>query len=118
MNTRQIGIASEDYACQYLISRNYSIIARNWRYRRAEIDIIALHNAILVFIEVKSRYWINYGEAEIAVNSEKESLIFAAAQAFMEKNNYDWAIRFDIISIELDSQKRVHRLKHILDAFF
>ena len=118
MNTRQIGNASEEYACRYLTRRNYRILARNWRYRRAEIDIIALHKAILVFIEVKSRYWINFGEAEIAVNSHKEKLLFAAAQAFMEKNNYDWAIRFDIISIELDSQKRVHRLKHILDVFF
>jgi len=117
-NTILTGKRAEEHAANYLKKKHYQIIEQNWRYKKAELDIIAKKNDALVFIEVKSRAYSYYGEPETAVNEKKTELIFAAAQAFMEKTNYLWAIRFDIISIIHDNRGRPVLLKHIKDVFF
>jgi len=50
-----LGIEGEEQAAQHLQDQHYKILARNWRYKRAEIDIIAMHQGTLVFVEVKTR---------------------------------------------------------------
>lgn len=113
-----LGSQAENMAAQYLLKNNYQIRERNWRYKRAEIDIIAFHKDILVFIEVKCRSYDYYGEPETAVTSKQLERIAHAAQRYMELTGYGWAIRFDIISIRLDPSFRLSRLKHIKDVFF
>jgi putative endonuclease len=115
---KEIGAKGEIIAQRFLSDKGYEILARNWRYSRAEIDIIAKHKNILIFIEVKTRSYDYFGQPEDAVTAGKEALIMDAAQRYMEKINYDWQIRFDIISIILDKSLNVKVLKHFEDAFF
>lgn len=113
----QTGLIGENIAIQYLRSNAYVVMERNWRYKRAEIDIIAMKNNELVFIEVKTRTNISFGPPEYFVTPKKELLIQEAAMQYMELINYDWEIRFDIISIVLWAG-RLMRLDHFEDAFF
>jgi putative endonuclease len=115
---KDIGDKGEVLAREYLESKGYAILECNWRYSRAEIDIIAKHEDILIFIEVKTRSYDYYGQPETAVSPGKEALIIDAAQRYMEHIDYDWQIRFDIISIILDKHLKVSQLKHFEDAFF
>ena len=105
-------------AVKHLISDNYKILETNWRFSRAEIDIIAKQGEILVFLEVKTRSYAFYGQPEEAVTEKQERLIMDAAQRYMEKIGHEWEIRFDIISIIIDKNKALSRLEHFKDAFF
>ncbi|MGE5355501.1 MAG: YraN family protein [Deltaproteobacteria bacterium] len=112
------GKAAEKAASDYLISKNYSILERNWRFKKAEIDIIARDNDsdILVFIEVKSRSYTYFGEPGSGVTEKKQKLVSDAAAAYMEQISYNWAVRFDIIGIEFDSYG-ITAIRHFIDAF-
>ncbi|KGE88453.1 MAG: YraN family protein [Phaeodactylibacter xiamenensis] len=112
-----IGHAGEAIARRYLEERGYRILETNWRYRRAEVDLIAMDGKTLVFVEVKTRNTTAFGEIEDFVTRKKEDLLIAAAHAYMEHIDHDWEIRFDIIAIlYLDEQS--YSVKHIEDAFF
>lgn len=112
-----IGHAGEAIAKRYLEERGYRILETNWRYRRAEVDLIAMDGKTLVFVEVKTRNTTAFGEIEDFVTRKKEDLLIAAAHAYMEHIDHDWEIRFDIIAIlYLDEQS--YSVKHIEDAFF
>jgi putative endonuclease len=90
----------------------------NWRYKKAEIDIIAKKGALLVFIEVKTRSYTFFGQPEDAIDTKKESFYIDAAQRYMEKIGHLWEIRFDIISVILDKNLKQQKLTHFKDAFF
>lgn len=111
------GKKGEDIAEEYLISQNYKILARNWRFKRSEIDIIALENEALVFVEVKTRSSALFGSPESFVSPRKELFMQEAASAYMELNNYHWEIRFDVIGILLNADESVE-LNHYRDVFF
>jgi putative endonuclease len=118
ISNTQIGQIGEDLACDFILKQGYVILERNWRYKKAEIDIVCKKDEILVFIEVKCKSSSYFGEPEDAVDEAKEALLIDAAQRYMDKIAYNWEIRFDIISIVLDAQKRIRTLKHFEDAFF
>ena len=111
------GKQGEALAKRYLEKKGYLILETNWRYRRAEIDIIAKDDEILVFVEVKTRSSAAFGQPEAFLNARQESLIIAAAAAYMEEKDYEGEIRFDVISILLRSPKD-YQLKYFPDAFF
>ncbi len=114
---KEIGSKGEDLATDFLITKGYEILERNWRFKRAEIDIIARHEEKLIFIEVKTRSYSYYGEPESFVDNKKKRLIADAASQYMKKINYDWAIRFDIIGILIEKDKKPI-ISHFEDAFF
>ncbi len=114
---KETGSKGEDLATDFLISKGYEILERNWRFKRAEIDIIARHNGKLIFIEVKARSYSYYGEPESFVDNKKKRLIADAASQYMKKINYDWAIRFDIIGVLMEKDKKPI-ISHFEDAFF
>lgn len=111
-----LGRKGEDLAVSYLKNQKYEILERNWRSGKAEIDIIAKYDDILIFIEVKAKSSSYYGPPELAVDDKKELLIFSAANRYMEQSQYDWAIRFDIISI-LFLENGAAEIDHFKDAF-
>jgi putative endonuclease len=113
----KIGNKGEELAARFLSNSGYRIIERNWRFKRAEIDIVCMDGETMVFIEVKTRSSDYYGEPEEFVNDKKEKLLFDAANAYMELSQHEWAIRFDIIAILLHGDKSTVT-KHIKDAFF
>jgi len=113
----QTGKIGESLALSYLKEQGYQIVAINWRYRRAEIDIIAKEDKILVFVEVKTRRDDYFGKPEVAVNKRKKQLLVNAASAYMEATNHLWEIRFDIIAIVTRSEND-REIQHYRDAFF
>ena len=114
----EIGRIGEHYATEFLISHNYEILERNWRFKKAEIDIIALLNNCLIFIEVKAKTYTSYGQPEESISEKKEAMIMDAAQRYMESINYEWEVRFDIISIILSKSHKLIKIEHFQDAFF
>lgn len=115
--TTEIGNMGEDLAVEMLESKGYIIEKRNWRFKKAEIDIICRHDNILIFVEVKTRSYDYYGSPEAFINKRKQRLIQDAASQYMLSIGYDWEIRFDVVSIIL-SKYGNHRIYHYEDAFF
>jgi putative endonuclease len=117
MPTKQeIGKLGEDKAADFLVNNGYLILERNWRYKKAEIDIICKKDNILIFVEVKTKTYDYFGKPEESVTEYKENLLKSAAGAYMRSIDYDWEVRFDIISIMIKNGE--FDLKHYLDVFF
>ena len=114
----EFGKRGEKIAADYLVSKGYTILEKNWRFKKAEIDIIAKDNeGILIFVEVKTRSYTYFGEPEAFVDEKKKSLLLDAASQYMDEVGYEWAIRFDIIGIVIDKSDNVS-ISHFEDAFF
>lgn len=109
------GKYGENIACKYLISQHYQILEKNWQYRKAELDIIAMDGNVLVIVEVKTRTTEYFGAPETAVTTKKMRLLTDAASAYMHEIDHQWEIRFDIISVVLEKEDKI---THFKDAFF
>lgn len=113
----EIGQEGEQFAVQYLIHNGYEILRQNWRFSKAEIDIICRKGEHLVFVEVKTRSYTYYGQPAESVTEKKERLMMDAANVFMAEIQYEWKFRFDIISIIFSADGN-HQIEHVEDAFF
>ncbi len=82
----------------------YKILARNYRYLKAEIDIIALKENILVVVEVKARSASIFGNPEDAVSSKKIKLLVLAADHFIQTIELNYEVRFDVITYVVEQQ--------------
>ncbi len=111
----ETGAAGEELATRYLTQHGYTVLARNFRYQRAEIDLIARLNQLLIFVEVKTRGSQQHGYPEEAVNQKKIDLFLLAADAYIYQINWLHDIRFDIIAISGPPYAR--EVYHIQDAF-
>jgi putative endonuclease len=111
-----LGQQGEKLAVAYLDAKGYTILATNWRSGRNELDIVAQHNDIIVFVEVKARATGFFGEPFHAVLREKQRRTIAAANAYMEKFGVMLEARFDIISIVIAEDR--HRIDHLEEAFY
>jgi putative endonuclease len=106
---------AEKAALDYLLAKGYDLLAANYRYQRAEVDLIMCHEKTLVLVEVKARTRTLSGLPEEAVSARKEALLLLAAQHYIETQNWPGDVRFDIIAISgLPDRFEVH---HIEDAF-
>ena len=114
---KRIGDLGEALAMQHLLSQGYRILETNWRFSRAEIDIIARLNDMLIFVEVKTRSYDYFGPPEAFVDDKKEILMADAAYRYMELIEHESEIRFDIISVLL-RERSEPEIKHFKDAFF
>lgn len=115
-NNKELGDKGEAIAANYLQKEGYRIEARNYRYSRNEIDIIARNENLLVFVEVKTRTSTYFGYPEESVTARKAALIMEAAENYIFENNWQGNIRFDIIAIEFNASQ--HQVHHFPDAFF
>ena len=111
-----LGKEGEKIGLEYLIKKGYKILATNWHHRQEEIDIIAMDKDELVIVEVKTRSSSFIEAPELAVNKAKQKFLINAAAAFIEKNNFDFDTRFDIISII--SNGKYQKINHIENAFY
>jgi putative endonuclease len=112
----ELGKTGESAAVEFLQKNGHEILAQNYRFGKAEIDIISKEGDMLVFTEVKLRSTDNFGFPEEFVNKKKRKLIQSAAGEYLAENKYDGEIRFDILAISnlIDGLK----IYHIKDAFF
>lgn len=105
-NTKKVGDLGEELAVGILKRSGYKIIARNYRTNFGEIDIVAVKNDILVFVEVKTRWSKKYGKPEEAVNSRKLERIKKAGQLYKIQNkNLPDKLRIDVVAIDLTDRR-------------
>ena len=110
----ELGKKGETLAKNYLSQKNITVLHSNWRWQKAEIDIIAEHNKQIVFIEVKTRRSSRFGNPSEFVSNKKQELMRDAAEAYLEQHNLTNEIRFDIIGIILNSRNK--KIEHIQNA--
>ncbi len=111
------GKIGEQLAVEYLQKKEYVILEKNWRYGRAEIDIIAKKERTVVLVEVKTRSSTAFGTPASFVSARKERFMAQAAAIYAHQINHDWEIRFDIIAI-LMKKNAIAEITHFEDAFF
>jgi putative endonuclease len=101
---------------QYLIQNHYTLVERNYRTRRGEIDLIVRKNDILVFVEVKLRRGTGFGDPLEAVTPRKQEKLRSLAEHYLYARDPEFdTLRFDVIGILAD-QPHV-RVDHVEDAF-
>lgn len=111
----ELGIKGEQLAIDYLIKKGYQILERNWRYLKAEVDIIARKENILIAIEVKTRSSAYFGNPQDFITKKKIQLLVLAMNAYVDMKHLDDEIRFDVIAM-LKSNGQF-KIEHIEDAF-
>jgi len=111
------GRRGEALASAYLEQLGWTLLEANWRWGRAEIDLIGMEGEVLVFVEVKTRRTEVFGQPEAFVSNRKMELMAAAAAEYMSRIQHEWEIRFDVVSVVLPAGQPP-RIRHLPDAFF
>lgn len=112
----ELGKIGEKIALDYLISKGYEIVCKNFYYQKAEIDIIAQHQNMIICVEVKTRNSDFFGDPQTFVTPNKIKLLVKAMDAFITENNIQLEARFDIIAIL--KNKSHEKLTHYENAFY
>ncbi len=112
----QLGTIGEQAAVDFLKANGHNVLERNYRCGKAEVDIVSQDGKFIVFSEVKTRSNQAFGLPEEFVDKKKRLLMKKAADGYMQQQNRDNEIRFDVISVTHDKGKLT--VYHIKDAFF
>jgi putative endonuclease len=112
----ELGALGEELAVEELEKKGYEIIERNWRYKKAEIDIIARKNDVLAIVEVKTRSSNYFGDPQDFVNSKKIKMLVEAVDEYVNSKDLEVEVRFDIMAIIINENKLT--IEHLEDAFF
>ena len=121
-NSKIIGDRGETIASDFLAKKNYEILARQFRYRNGEIDIVAKSDKVLVFVEVKtadlSRTGTSaYGDPETWLDVKKQKFLRKSAEYYMWKNKLgEIDCRFDLIAVRIYADHE--DINHIENAFW
>jgi putative endonuclease len=103
-----LGKEGEDHAARFLAARGYRILERNYRTVNGEIDLIALHEGTVVFVEVKTRSSTAFGSPELAVTLQKQQRMIKTAFAYIKKKKlHQVPCRFDVVAISAASGQDV-----------
>ncbi len=114
----QLGVLGEGLALSFLQKKGYLLIARNWRYRRGEIDIIMQDSDSIVFVEVKTRTKSELSAPIDAITSSKIRHLVSVAHAYLQQHQSLLYPRFDIVTVVVDPGKQTSEIEHIEDAFY
>ena len=118
-NERQrLGRNGEDLALAFLEQKGFKPVARNYRFRGGELDLVMRDGDILVFIEVRTKHAVNRGTPLETVDFKKRRQIERTARYFLarEKISDDVFCRFDVIGIVM-AAGRPPLIEHITNAF-
>lgn len=117
MTTADLGRLGEDAAEGFLQAKGMGCLARRFRIRRGEVDLVMESGDLLVFVEVKTRLGSGFGRGAESVGPEKRRRLARAAEAFLaEQEAFDRPCRFDVVEVEPD-RSGGWRISHIEDAF-
>jgi putative endonuclease len=108
------GNKGESLAANFLAEKGYEIVARNFRHKHAEIDLIVQRENWVLFVEVKTRSSNAFGEPEEFVDYRKINKIFEAAEEWIYTKDWQGHIRFDIVSVKLGEEEPI--IEHFEDA--
>lgn len=111
-----LGKRAEELAAEFLLKNGYKILARNFRFQKAEIDIISEKDDVIIICEVKARSTDVFNLPQESVNKKKIRLLVSAADHYLKEFDINKEVRFDIISV-LPDEKGNLIIEHIGDAF-
>ncbi len=111
----ELGKKGEQLAVEFLQKKGYKILDKNWRFKKAEVDIIAQKKDILAVVEVKTRSSNYFGNPQDFVNHKKIKLLVEAINEYVISKNLDVEVRFDIIAVL--KNKSTFEIAHLKDAF-
>lgn len=117
MKRSAVGKWGEQAVATWLEQQGFRLLARNWRRREGEIDLIAMQGATLVFIEVKTRRSETFGAPEESVDTRKQSRLARLAQRYLDENpllTFE-ECRFDVVVVDLTRYPA--RFRHYPNAF-
>jgi len=112
----ELGKKGEQLAVDFLINNGYDIIERNYRFDKAEVDIIAQIKDTLAIIEVKTRSTTDFGNPQDFVKPKQIQNLVKAVDEYVIVNELDVEVRFDIIAIV--KQGKQYEIEHLKDAFY
>ncbi len=112
----EFGKQGEQLAVAFLLKHGYEICAQNYRYQKAEIDIIARQRETLAIVEVKSRKMGFLEDVSTTINAKKRQLLVLAADHYVQEKDLDVEVRFDVITV---IQKGTNfEIDHLENAFY
>ena len=112
----ELGKKGEQLAVDFLLKMGYEIVERNYRFEKAEVDIMALKEDILAIIEVKTRSTADFGNPQDFVKPRQIKNLVKAVDEYVNVNGLEVEVRFDIIAIV--KAKEGYEIEHIQDAFY
>jgi len=114
---KAFGDWGEDIAVKYLEKKGFTILHRNFRAERGEIDIIAREKDCIVFVEVKTGNSDKFGPPEERISQSKRRQLYKIASAYIQENpNQDMDYRFDAVIVDGTPQK--HEIRYYTNAFY
>lgn len=114
MNRRELGMWGEDAALRYLEGKGYSLLTRNYRGERCEIDLIMEHKGALIFVDVKTRRSDAFGLGREAVTRQKQLNLIKAAQSYLNDGGLNaYPARFDVVEVNVGRGG----IQHVINAF-
>ncbi|WP_298900847.1 YraN family protein [uncultured Psychroserpens sp.] len=115
-NHNELGKKGEQLAVNFLLKNDYKIVAQNYIYQKAEVDIIAQKADVLAVVEVKTRSSIDFGNPQDFLKQKQIQRIIKAVDVFIMTNNLDVEVRFDIIAIVKKGED--YSIEHLKNAFY
>ena len=112
----KLGKKGEQLAVDYLLQNGYDIVERNYRFDKAEVDIIAKIKDTLAIVEVKTRSTTDFGNPQDFVKPKQIQRLVKAVDEYVTVNNLDVEVRFDIIAIVKNGN--TYYIEHLKDAFY
>ena len=93
------GQRGEDLAAAWYRDHGYAVVARNWRTRWGELDLIATQRGQIVFVEVRSRSTATGGTAEESVGPDKQRRLLRMAESYLQQHAPDASARIDVVTV-------------------
>lgn len=115
--TAEIGRRGEDLAQEYLLKEGFTLLHRNWRNGRYELDFVAEKNGVLHVVEVKTRVAGNLTSPEEAYTRAKFRSLCKAAEFYIQLYKVEWEVQFDLVAVEHDGLESF-TLKYIPNVMF
>ena len=112
----ELGKKGEQLAVDFLLENDYEIVERNYRFDKAEVDIIASKEDTLAIVEVKTHSTIDFGNPQDFVKPKQIKRLVKAVDEYVTVNELDVEIRFDIIAVV--KEKKGFKIEHLKNAFY
>ncbi len=112
----ELGKKGEQLAVDFLLKNNYEIVERNYRFDKAEVDIIAKKDSILAIVEVKTRSTADFGNPQDFVKPKQIQRLVKAVDEYVTVNGLEVEVRFDIIAIVKEGTR--FNIEHLENAFY
>ncbi len=113
-----LGRWGEDRAARHLERRGWTVLARNYRFGRREVDLVIRKEGVVAFVEVKTRAGAGFGAPQEAITALKRREVESVAVQFLARHALEGVeVRFDAVAIVLDRDRGMLRIEHIPDAW-